>query len=41
MTQVDADENGSATRLTSVEKEELVELREENRQLELENEIFK
>lgn len=41
MAQADADENGSATRLTSAEKKELAELRKKNRQLELENEILK
>ena len=41
MAQADADENGSPTRLTSVEKKELAELRKKNRQLELENEILK
>jgi transposase-like protein len=39
--QADADDNGSATRLTSAEKKELVELRKRTRQLELENEILK
>jgi transposase len=39
--QADADENGSAARLTSVEKKELAELRRRNRQLEVENEILK
>ncbi|WP_410625161.1 transposase [Amycolatopsis sp. cmx-8-4] len=41
MAQVDADQNGSVTRLTSVEKKELAELRRKNRQLEMENEILK
>ncbi len=41
MAQADADDNGSATRLTSAEKKELAELRRTNRQLELENEILK
>jgi transposase len=41
MTQADADETGSATRLTSAEKKELAELRRKNRQLEMENEILK
>ena len=41
MAQADADENGSTTRLSSVEKKELAELRKKNRQLELENEILK
>jgi transposase len=39
--QADADENGNAARLTSVEKKELAELRRRNRQLEVENEILK
>lgn len=41
MSQADADENGSAERLTTAEKRELAELRRKNRQLELENEILK
>jgi transposase-like protein len=41
MAQADADENGSAARLTSAEKKELAELRRKNRRLELENEILK
>lgn len=41
MAQADADEGGSATRLTSAEKKELAELRRKNRQLEMENEILK
>jgi transposase len=41
MAQADADENGSAVKLTSAEKKELAELRRKNRQLELENEILK
>ena len=41
MAQADADDNGSATRLTSGEKKELAELRREKRRLELENEILK
>jgi transposase len=41
MAQADADENGSAVKLTSVEKKELAELRRKTRQLELENEILK
>jgi transposase len=41
MSQSDADDNGSATRLTSAEKKELAELRRKNRQLEMENEILK
>jgi transposase len=39
--QADADERGSQTRLTSVEKAELVELRRDKRRLELEVEILK
>ena len=41
LAQTDADENGSATRLTTAEKKELAELRWEKRRLELENEILK
>ena len=41
MAQADADEYGSTTRLSSVEKKELAELRKKYRQLELENEILK
>jgi transposase len=41
MAQADADDNGSATKLTSAEKKELAELRRKNRQLEMENEILK
>jgi transposase len=41
MVQADADENGSASRLTSAEKKELAELRRDKRWLELENEILK
>ena len=41
MAQADAEENGSATRLTSAEKKELAELRRKNRHLEMENEILK
>jgi transposase-like protein len=41
LAQAEADENGSATRLTSAEKRELAELRREKRRLELENEILK
>ena len=41
MAQADADDNGSATRLTTAEKKELAELRREKRRLELENEILK
>jgi transposase-like protein len=41
MAQADADDYGSATRLTSAEKKELAELRREKRRLELENEILK
>jgi transposase len=39
--QADADERGSQTRLTSVEKEELTQLRRDKRRLELEVEILK
>jgi transposase len=39
--QAGADERGSQTRLTSVEKAELVELRRDKRRLELEVEILK
>ena len=39
--QADTDENGSAARLGSAEKNELAELRRRNRQLEMENEILK
>jgi len=41
MTQADADDSGSETRLTSAEKRELAELRRANRRLEVENEILK
>jgi transposase len=41
MAQADADENGSAVRLTSAEKKELSDLRRKARRLELENEILK
>ncbi|MGA6167990.1 transposase [Amycolatopsis magusensis] len=41
MAQADADETGSAKRLTSAEKKELAELRRKNRQLEMETEILK
>lgn len=41
MAQADADESGSANRLTTAEKKELAELRRRNRQLEMENEILK
>ena len=41
LAQADVDENGSQTRLTSVEKKELVELRKDKRRLELEVEILK
>ena len=40
LAQADADENGSASRLTSAEKKELTELRRDKRRLELENEIL-
>ncbi len=39
--QSEVDERGSDTRLTSVEKKELAELRKQKRTLELENEILK
>jgi transposase len=39
--QADADDNGSAGRLTNAERKELAELRKRTRQLELENEILK
>jgi transposase-like protein len=41
MAQAGADENGSATKLTSSEKKELADLRRKARRLELENEILK
>jgi len=41
MAQADADDNDSATRLTTAEKKELAELRRDKRRLELENEILK
>ena len=41
MAQADADEKGSAVKLTSAEKKELAELRRRNRQLEMENDILK
>jgi transposase len=41
MAQSDADEHGTAARLTNAEKKELTELRRRNRQLEVENEILK
>lgn len=41
MAQADADENGSAVKLTSSEKKELSDLRRKARRLELENEILK
>lgn len=41
MAQADADQNGSANRLTSAEKKELAALRKKTRQLEMENEILK
>jgi transposase-like protein len=39
--QADIDENGSEFRLTSVEKQELAQLRKEKRRLQTENEILK
>src|SRR3954452_5575462 len=39
--QADTDQDGSAVRLSSVEKKELTELRRRTRQLEVENEILK
>jgi len=41
LAQADADDGGSADRLTSADKKELAELRRRNRQLEMENEILK
>ena len=41
LAQVEVDENGSATQLTSKEKKELAELRRDKRRLELEVEILK
>lgn len=41
LTQAEVDENGSQTRLSSVEKKELAELRKDKRRLELEVEILK
>ena len=41
VTQADADERGSQTRLASAEKEELAQLRRDKRRLELEVEILK
>jgi fatty-acyl-CoA synthase len=41
MAQAEVDESGSATELTSKEKEELVELRWDKRRLEMEVEILK
>jgi transposase-like protein len=41
MAQADVDESGSATQLTSKEKNELVELRRDKRRLEMEVEILK
>lgn len=41
MAQADADEKGSETRLTSVERRELAQLRRDKRRLEMENEILK
>jgi transposase len=41
MAQADADENGSASRLTTAEKKELAQLRRDKKRLEMENEILK
>jgi transposase-like protein len=41
MAQADADQGGNASRLSTVDKKELAELRRRNRQLEMENEILK
>jgi transposase-like protein len=41
LAQADADERGSETRLTSAQKQELVQLRRDKRRLELEVEILK
>lgn len=41
LAQADADDGGRPDRATSGEKQELVELRRRNRQLEMENEILK
>jgi transposase len=41
MAQADADENGSVSRLTTVEKKELAQLRRDKKRLEMENEILK
>jgi transposase len=41
MAQADADENGSAARLTTAEKKELAQLRRDKKRLEMENEILK
>ena len=41
LAQAHADERGGQTRLTSVEKEELAQLRRDKRRLELEVEILK
>ena len=41
LAQADADERGSDSRLTSVEKRELTALRRDKRRLEMENEILK
>lgn len=41
MTQANADEHGSDSRLTTAEKRELAQLRREKRRLEMENEILK
>lgn len=41
LTQAEADDSGSETRLTSAEKKELAQLRRDKRRLEMENEILK
>ena len=41
LTQADADDSGSDSRLTSAEKRELTALRRDKRRLEMENEILK
>lgn len=41
MAQADADDGGESSRLTSMEKKELAELRRRNRQLEMEVDVLK